>query len=415
MTSFASVVGLLNEAMGLDVASIGASAVERALRERQQACDLQDPRAYWQRLRSSDTELQALIEAVVVPETWFFRDHEAFEGLIRIVRDEWMPVHPTGVLRILSVPCSTGEEPYSIAMALIDAGLPAARFRVDAMDISERALAHARRGVYGARAFRATDLGFRDRHFEQAPRGHRIRNGPRQHVTFLQGNLLTSPFLNRTAHYDIAFCRNVLIYFDTEAQSRAVRVLTGLLAARGVLFVGSSEAGVLLNHGFVSARLPMAFAFRRAESPPSGPARRPPSPGPIVSSTAPAAPPPPVAAAPASAAGSPILETVDAEPRLAEAARLGDQGRFAEAAAICEADMRCHGPSAAGFHLLGLVREASGNLAEAAQCYKKALYLDPAHQEVLGHFALLMDRLGRAEEAHVLRNRASRLARQDHS
>ena len=79
--------------MGLDVASIGASAIERAVRHRQHACQLPDVHAYWEHLRRSQAELQELIDAVVVPETWFFRDRESFAALARVVRDELLPAN----------------------------------------------------------------------------------------------------------------------------------------------------------------------------------------------------------------------------------------------------------------------------------------------------------------------------------
>ena len=111
------------------------------MQERQSACHLGDVHAYLERVRVSGTELQALIEAVVVPETWFFRDRHAFVALARLAREEWLPSHREGALALLSLPCSTGEEPYSMAMALLDADVPANRFRVDAVDISTRSLA----------------------------------------------------------------------------------------------------------------------------------------------------------------------------------------------------------------------------------------------------------------------------------
>ena len=129
MTSLNDFDRLLKQAMGLDVASIGASALARAVQERQRACSVQDAGAYLERVRASDAELQALIEAVVIPETWFFRDRAAFAALVRFVQVEWLPFHADGCLRLLSLACSTGEEPYSMAMALLDAGLLPNRFR----------------------------------------------------------------------------------------------------------------------------------------------------------------------------------------------------------------------------------------------------------------------------------------------
>lgn len=96
-------------------------------------------------------------------------------------------------------------------------------------------------------------------------------------------------------------------------------------------------------------------------------------------------------------------------PGIDDAQRLADQGRFAEAAALCEDTLRREGPSAPAFYLLALVRDASGNASDAVAYYRKALYLDPTHREALAHLALLMDRQGRQADAQVLKNRMRRL------
>ena len=139
---------------------------------RASACGLEDARTYWELVSASPNELQALTEAVVVAETWFFRDRAAFAAMARIALEHWLPANPEGVLRLLSLPCASGEEPYSIAMALLDSGFPSKRYRIDAIDISERTLAHAERATYGKNSFRGVELGFRDRHFEATAHGH---------------------------------------------------------------------------------------------------------------------------------------------------------------------------------------------------------------------------------------------------
>src|SRR4051812_31401125 len=111
---------LLKESMGLDAGSIGTSAIERAVQERVKARHLDDPDTYWEHVKRSATELQELIETVVVAETWFFRDRGAFSALGNYVEQEWRPTHPDTMLRILSLPCASGEEPYSIVMTLLD-------------------------------------------------------------------------------------------------------------------------------------------------------------------------------------------------------------------------------------------------------------------------------------------------------
>ena len=131
--------------MGLDAASIGVSAIERAVQERQSACGLTDPRAYWElrarvrgRAAGADRSGRRSRDLVLPRPRGVRRARPAW------CRSDWLPAHPSGVLRLLSLPCSTGEEPYSMAMALLDAGVPADRFRIDAVDISARALAHGR-------------------------------------------------------------------------------------------------------------------------------------------------------------------------------------------------------------------------------------------------------------------------------
>jgi chemotaxis protein methyltransferase WspC len=202
---------LLHEAMGLDVTSIGASAVERAVQVRMQACNRSDMQAYVELVRASEAELQQLIETIVVPETWFGRDPQAFALLSRWAFESWLPENPHGPLRLLSLPCSTGEEPYSMAMTLLEAGFPAGRLSIDAVDISERSLALARRAIYGKNSFRGAELAFRGHHFDETAAGWRLRESVQALVHFERGNLFADDFLPGAERYDAIFCRNVLI------------------------------------------------------------------------------------------------------------------------------------------------------------------------------------------------------------
>jgi len=390
----AGIVQFLRETIGLDAGSIGRGVVERAILDRQTAAGAADAIAYLARLRSSKEELQALIEAVVVPETWFFRDPGAFDALSSVVRHGAVPM-ATEPLRLLSVPCSTGEEPYSMAMALLDAGVPSARFQVDAMEISTRALALAEAATYGRNSFRGSGAMGREHHFEPAPRGRRVCERVRRQVRFRHGNMLACPFAPGRDRFDIVFCRNLLIYFDRAAQDRAIQTLGALLKPEGLLFVGSSEGGLALNHAFVSAKLPMAFAFRRpharADRSRTATKRR------AARATA-------AAPAPAAAEARPVAAVT-----LEEIRAVADQGRFDEAAALCEEHVRAMGPSADAFCLLGVVRDAAGEVDAAAASYRKALYLEPAHADAVMHLALLVERQGREAEAKVLWSRARRL------
>src|ERR1700686_360801 len=214
---------LLKETMGLDPASVGSSTIERAVRLRMAGAGIGRLEDYWQQVRSSKDELQELVEAVVVPETWFFRDREAFAVLVRLATEEWLPTHGTAALRALSVPCSTGEEPYSMVMALLEGGFSREWIQVDAVDISSRALARAKLGEYGPNSFRGEDLDFRTRYFRQTARGYSVAKWLSDMVTFRQGNLLSAELNFGQEPYDVIFCRNLLIYFDGPTQERIMR------------------------------------------------------------------------------------------------------------------------------------------------------------------------------------------------
>lgn len=409
--SFVRFEHLLERTMGLSAASIGTSAVERAVRARLRACELDDADHYWERILQSPDEVQHLVEAVVVPETWFFRDPAAFAAMVRMVMEEWLPAHPTGTLRLLSLPCSTGEEAYTMAMALIDAGLPTDRFRIDAIDISGLSLAIARRGIYGGNSFRGQHLAFRERHFEPAERGCRIGDTVRGPVRFLQGNLLGADVPGGGETYDVVFCRNLLIYFDIATQNRAVGVLKRLLAPHGMLFVGHSEASLMLDQGLVSARMPMAFAFRKgaiSSQPKAKPApeRIAFQPKAAPAKKAPASLRPSPSPAPAFKRAAPPKPARD----LGELRRIADLGQLDEAARGCQELMREQGATLEAFLLLGLISDAGGNLVAATGYYRKALYLEPDHAETLGHLALLLKKQGDVAGAKVLNDRMRRLA-----
>ena len=170
-------------------------------------------------------------------------------------------------------------------------------------------------------------------------------------------------------------------------------MLRGLLADEALLFVGPSEAGLFLEHRFASAGIPMAFAFRKhAAGSRTRPSRL---------ALVPALAPLPAPAKPAPSADG-------AESGLDAAMRLADQGRMAEAAALCEAEIAERGPSAQVLFLMGLIRSAHGLLEESADYYRKALFLDRHHREAMIHLAVLLEQQGDAAGAQLLRARARR-------
>ncbi|CAM3252816.1 CheR family methyltransferase [Cupriavidus taiwanensis] len=434
MSTAAHIEALLKARIGLDAGAIGSGAVARAVRERQQARQAPDTEAYWQLLQGTADEFQALIEAVVVPETWFFRHREALLALGRFAAERAF-ADGKRTLRLLSLPCSTGEEPYSIAMALLDAGVPPGRFYIDAVDISARALARARQGQYGANAFRSAPLDFRDRYFTATPTGYVLDSRVRAQVRLLQGNLVEPGLLSGEAPYDFVFCRNLLIYFDAAGQRQAVQTLVRLTMADGLLFVGPAEASVLSAQGLEPVGIPLSFAFRKPAA--AAPRARAPSYPPVHTTQPPrmAAPPrlprPPAslrplaarAPAPAAMPAAPLAAPSAADAHaaaLAAIAAMADRGELEAATAACLALVDRAAPDTGGaamadaYGMLGVLHDAAGRVAQAHAAYRKALYLDPSHQESLYHLAALLDTEGDHDGATRLRQRAQRHTRKHH-
>lgn len=426
MNSIQEVEKVLRSAIGMDIESVGPSSIERALNKRMRATGLSDSSQYLSRLLADSLEVQELVECVVVGETWFFRGMEAFAAMLDIARGWRSQIGPGRPLRVLSVPSSTGEEPYSIVMALLDGGFNSAEIVVEAIDVSVSALEKAGAALYSANSFRGNDLAFRDRYFQKVGTMWQLGASVTDQVRFRRRNVVAQDFLADTMPFHIVFCRNLLIYLDSETQSRLVDRLTELLVPKGFLFLGSGEAIALSEKPFVSTGYPMSFSFQRlhpesvtprdrsarlaspAERHGTGrPARRSPEQlaGKRVTGTPPSKrvlPTPP-------RTPTPPKTGISADDLVTQARGHANAGRLNDAAVICERLIADGNSTAEVLYLLGVVRDALGDLAQAAECYRKAVYLDPVHTDAMLHLALVREKQGDIALAATLRARARRV------
>jgi len=405
---------LLAQWIGLDPDTIGTPAIARAVRTRMEALGLESPTAALERAEVDPTERDRLIEEVVVGESWFFRDPQVFAFVCRFASTR-AALPDRGPIRILCAPCAGGEEPYSMAMGLLDAGLLPDQFSIDAVDISAVAIERARAGRYSANAFRNADLSFRDRWFRRDGTAAVLDASVRSLVRFARANILDEAFVAEAlasgrGPYDVVFCRNLLIYLTAEARSRVTASLDRLVAADGLLVLGAAEPPIIKGD-WIPAGDHSVFALRRGVhahrgiGAPRPPARtQPPRPGRPQASRPPAAPPHPE---PVVAVGA-SLEGV-----LREAGALANTRRFTAAIALCEQHAREAGPAPALFFLMGILHQSAGDPDRAEACFHKALYLDAAHDEALLALALLAAQRGDAVMAEKYRQSAARiLARQ---
>jgi chemotaxis protein methyltransferase CheR len=221
---------------------------------------------YFAHLRADDGEVEQLINSVTVNETYFYREHHQFETMHRSLLPEIVERRrPGDLVRIWSLPCSTGEEAYSIAIWLLENWRLVDAYNVEIVgsDIDSRALAEAQEGLYGARSLGRLSEHLRKEYFEPAGDGFRLIQDLRESVTFTNVNLIEAMSMAGQGRFDIIFCRNVLIYFDEASRRIAARHLFDSLNPGGFICLGHSESMTRISSRFLTRRFPDAVVHQR--------------------------------------------------------------------------------------------------------------------------------------------------------
>jgi chemotaxis protein methyltransferase CheR len=262
---------LVCEESGIVLAETKKDYLENRLLKRMRATNLTTPYRYYRHLMANrNAELPALLDILTINETSFFRNGPQFELFRNCILPDVIGRRAREgrrVLRIWSAGCSTGEEPYSIAMTALDAVPYPALWdvRIHASDLSLHCLEAARRGVYPtAKVEETVPEAVRARYFEPAGDGRRVTDAVRRHVVFDYHNLKQESGMNGL---DVVFCRNVMIYFDEEAQKRLVRSFHRCLSPGGYLLLGHSESlhGWNMNFRFLYAEKGTAYQKQEEE------------------------------------------------------------------------------------------------------------------------------------------------------
>lgn len=244
--------------------------LSRGIRSRMQVLHIESYQEYFDyltRYQESRQELQKLLQLLTVGETYFFRYRAHFDVLTRLMRKEFA-VDPARRLRFWSAGCSTGEEPYSLAMTIMDA-IPDWRKRditVFASDLNKRSLKKATEGRYRPWVMRAMEQRHVRRYFDFDGETYLIKDEVKELVRFSHLNLQTATFPSPgrgLADLDAIFCRNVLIYFDLEAIKRIVDKLAAALKPGGYLFLGHAEMLTLLSSRFERYSYAGGFYYRK--------------------------------------------------------------------------------------------------------------------------------------------------------
>jgi len=245
--------------------------IDRRLAERINATASRSFQSYFATLRSdAGQEIEHLINAFTVNETYFYReDHQlrcmTSDLLGRIVQRK----KREDSIRIWSIPCSTGEEPYSIALWLMEnwPEVDSHNIEIVGSDIDTRALKAASEGIYGARALMRLSRDVIDRYFERIA-GDQVRIDPglRASVQFTRTNLIDAQAMARHQDFDIVFCRNVLIYFDDASRRLAAENLYDCLRPGGYICLGHSETMSRISPLFDVCRFSDAIVYQKPEA-----------------------------------------------------------------------------------------------------------------------------------------------------
>jgi two-component system CheB/CheR fusion protein len=237
----------LRDSRGFDFTGYKRATLERRIRKRMGEVDLDDYQDYVRHLEANPREFAELFNTILINVTGFFRDPDSWDYLRQDVLPELVEAVPEDEqIRVWSAGCASGEEAYTAAICLLEVlGEEAFKRRVKiyATDIDEEALAEARTAVYPPKAFEDMPKEIVEKYFVENGRGFGFRPDLRRSVIFGRNELLQDAPISRI---DLLICRNVLMYFTVEAQTRILSQLNFALRDRGFLFLGKSE--MLVRH-----------------------------------------------------------------------------------------------------------------------------------------------------------------------
>lgn len=223
--------------------------------------------AYMQALERGGAEVEQFINSFTVNETYFYREEHQLRCLSLSLLPDLVRSRPPGdLIRLWSVPCSTGEEPYSLALWLLEnwAMVDAYNVEIVGSDIDTTALAAAASGHYGRRAVSRLPPDILARYFEaQEDRGWRIIADLRESVKLTQVNLIDRAMMAAQGAFDIIFCRNVLIYFDAASRLIAAANLFAALRPGGYICLGHTESMSRISDQFEVRRFEQAVVHQR--------------------------------------------------------------------------------------------------------------------------------------------------------
>ncbi|MCK5893210.1 MAG: hypothetical protein KAG53_02115 [Endozoicomonadaceae bacterium] len=447
---------LLREHIGLNPESIGHEAIEQSIKRRMKLSGIDCPVNYFIKVTDDPLELSSLVDEITVGETWFFREFPAFSVLQKQALNR--RCNGYSQFRVASMPCSSGEEVYSITMALLDLGFQENQLKVDGYDINREVVSKARKGEYASISFRSAMPDFSKHYLKKHGDGFFVKPSVKQSVSFQQANLLELADHVEPGSYDVIFCRNFLIYLDEPSRRKMVNVLRHSLTEDGVLIVSRCEAHCIGRMGFQVLDQDKSFAFSNTNKNKNTNKDALKCDSPSPEKSLPKALSHTLSAEKSRKQGlnhsvmnpqnqvttsqkkaifacasrqkstlafqslsDELLQPVadkdnasewlikDCKERLYAIEILLNSGKLEQAISACRQLMRQHPESVDVQFMMGVISEQKGECALAYRYFRKVLYLQPEHHEALLHSAMVCEQQGEIVKAENLRARLNRL------
>ena len=253
---------LIYKESGIHFTSTNRSILESRIKERLRDKNIDSARTYYTAIASDTGELKSFLDSITTNLTRFFRNQAHFDALQHFVVPELMKIKQTSdkVLRIWSAGCSTGEEPYTIAMLLSEILTPPWKFEIVASDLSLKCLMTAKEGFYANNRIEGIPEAYLKKYFDKNDDGYKIHKNIMERIRFDYHNLNNeSGFRNM----DLVFCRNVIIYFDEAAQNAVINRFWNSMSPKSFLFIGHSESLFGMDTKFEFVKTQWATFYRK--------------------------------------------------------------------------------------------------------------------------------------------------------
>jgi len=385
----------MQKTIGLNPDSLCQNIWLSSIHKRMKATNCQSVEEYFHEKLKGIKETQELVELLTIPETWFFREQEAFDYFKEHLQKFYVDKPLAKPLHILCLPASTGEEPYSIAISLLDAGMRSGQFMIEGVDVSRQGLKFAERGCYGLNAFRKIQPQELSEHFVEGEEGYQIVDRIKKMVRFRYGNAMEPASILPGHTFDFIFCRNLLIYLTQDVQRQLLHYFRSSLEQNGRLILGAAELDKARHVGFIPEYSGKCCAFRKPLTEEKRLEEK--------------------QAFFQRCKNGELIETMDAamekksemdQEMRNEVKKMANEGRVDEALINIDSYLKKFPFDAKGYFLKGLIQHSRRNEAEAEEAFKNALYLDPKQKESLTYLSLIYTGRNEPEKAKLYKKRA---------